>query len=210
MSLRTRFTSTLIACALVCLSAFAWAQIGRETPRIPTPNAEQVATLNQGGSVVATRRAQFNRGEVYGFVDAPPDRVWAVVYDYDNMKRWYPDMLESKVLSRANGAGRVQGGIKMPLFFANKNYQLDVQYTERAVDGVQAHVAEFSYVKGSGNMEDMYGYWMVYENPAKPGTSVVKYVVNADLGVWLPDFVLRWAQGRMLPGVITGIRGRIR
>jgi hypothetical protein len=119
-------------------------------------------------------------------------------------------MLKSKVLSRAEGMGTVEGGIKMPLIFANKTYQLEIRYSERQVEGQTAHVAEFNYIKDSGNMGDMYGYWLVYENPAKPGTSIVKYVVNADLGVWMPDFVLRWAQSKMLPGIIKGIRSRVK
>jgi hypothetical protein len=33
----------------------------------------------------------------------------------------------------------------------------------------------------------------------------VKYVINADLGVWLPGPVVTWAQRKMLPGIIEGL-----
>lgn len=182
----------------------------REIPRIAAPNAEQTAQLNDGKAITSTKRATFNRGEVYGLIDAPPAKVWAIVSDYNKMKSWYPDMLESITLKREGKSGTLQGLIKMPLVFANRSYQLEAVYQETTIDGVPAYTIEFNYLPGYGNLKDMYGYWLIYENPLKRGQTVVKYVINVDLGVWLPDFILRWAQGRMLPGIITGIRSQLK
>ena len=207
---KLRLVSLATVVALLCAASMAMAFVTRESPRLASPSQAQRTSMDAGNPIVSARRAEFNRGEVYGTIDAPPEKVWAVVYDYDRMKEWYPDMLKSKVLSRAEGMGTVEGGIKMPSIFANKTYHLEIRDSERQVEGQKAYVAEFNYIKDSRNMGDMYGYWLVYENPAKPGTTIVKYVVNADLDVWMPDFVLRWAQGRMLPGIIKGIRNRVK
>jgi hypothetical protein len=153
-----------------------------------------------------------NRGELYAVIHAEPSKVWQHIYDYNEVKTWYPDMLESKLLSRKGDDAELSGKIDMPLVIDDRYYKLTANYTTSPtkVEDKLAYVGQFSYIKGSGNLKDMHGYWLVMENPSKKGTTLLKYVVNADLGIWLPDFVLRWAQSRMFPGIIKGIEKKLK
>jgi hypothetical protein len=55
-------------------------------------------------------------------------------------------------------------------------------------------------------MDDVNGYWLLTSHSS--GCTLVRYVINADLGIWLPDAIINWATRSMLPGIISGLRDR--
>ncbi len=203
---------TAILALISVAPALAMAFDSRETVTLPQLSTAQQALLAAGKPAVSTKRAKINRGELYAVINAEPGKVWQHIYNYNDVKTWYPDMLESKLISRNGNDAELAGKIDMPLVFEDRHFKLEGNYTATPtmVEGKAAYVGQFNYVKGSGNMKDMYGYWLVMENPNKKGTTLLKYVVNVDLGVWIPDFVLRWAQSRMFPGIVKGLEKKIK
>lgn len=60
-------------------------------------------------------------------------------------------------------------------------------------------------------MDQMYGYWYLERWEDDPeNATLLRYALWADLGVWLPDAIVRWATRRMLPGIIEGMQTRYR
>ena len=199
-----RLLSRIVAVVtFVLVPALASAQ---ETPAIPSLSADQIAEMRDGEVMVSTQRGDPNRGEAIGIVCAPIDELWEIVLDFDNMHRWFPDMLVSDIVSR-DGEGAVgYGETNMPWPVANRTWQARTVPGQRTIGGVEAYVAVYEYVDGSGNMDEMYGYWLL--TPADDGCTLVRYVVNADLGIWLPDVIINWASRRLLPGTVEGLGER--
>ena len=96
----------------------------------------------------------------------------------------------------------------MPWPISDRRWEINSERSEQTLDGVESLVTEYVYIEGSGNMDEMHGYWVVQPWPDDPEYTLVKYVVNADLGVALPRSIINWAARRMLPGIIDGLQGR--
>jgi len=191
---------------LATLSVVTPHAIAYEPPAQPALTPEQMEEIRNGETVVRTRRGQVNRGEVIGFVCAPEDEIWSIITDFAHMTEWFPDMGESIVISQGPDGNIGQGRTIMPWPVADRTWQTNVSAERRQVGRHDSYVATYSYVPGSGNMDELYGYWLVRQYDEE--CSLVRYVVNADLGTRLPDAVITWAQRRLLPGVITGLRER--
>lgn len=200
--MRLLSTCVVLTFALL-LPAVAGAQ---EQPEIPNLTADQIAELRDGEVMVSTERGDLNRGEAIGIICAPIDELWAIITDFDNMHRWFPDMLSSESVERTSSGGVGNGETNMPWPVANRRWQTRTVAGERSLGGVTAYVAEYEYVEGSGNLDEMHGYWLLA--PADDGCTLVRYVVNADLGIWLPDAIINWASRRMLPGTVEGMAER--
>lgn len=183
--------------------ASAWAQA---TPSAPNLTDAQRAQLEAGEKLVFATVDRMNRGEVIGVIDASIDDVLAVLRDYDNYTRWYPDQREAALLSRDGLRARARGEIHMPFPFPNRRYIINVEQRNLTAGGERVVTVQWQYEQDSGNFNEMYGFWWLQPWNGDASRTLCRYVLYADLGVWLPDFVIRWAQRRMLPGIIDGIR----
>lgn len=201
----SRFTAALGAATLLLISSLVSAQ---EAVSPISVSAEQRTQLEAGETLVATETGQINRGQVIGLVDAGIEPLMRIITDSDNQHLWFPDMVESALISRADDHGRSSGRTNMPWPISDRRYEVDGRYTQYTYGGHECHAIEYQYVPGSGNMDELFGYYLLCPWDGSDSRTVVKYVINADVGVWLPSGVIAWAQRRLMPGIITGLRER--
>lgn len=186
--------------AVLLLSPLALAQ---EAPRAITPS--EFEAVGGGEVLIDAVRGDINRGQVIGLVNGPIDAISEIVRDADTHEEWFPDTQESAFVSGGDDDEThvLQGRTHLPLL-RDRYWQLNGTHYHATFDGVACEIVTYDYDHSyeEGNMDDLFGYWMLcpYE-----GKTVVKYVINADLGVWLPGPVVTWAQRRMLPGIIEGL-----
>ncbi len=187
------------------LSAIAVASLATAT-EIPTPiTSSEYEAAASGEVLVQAERGEINRGQVIGFVDRPVESVAEIVIAVGDHDHWFPDTREADVLEQTETTNLVRGTTHIPVF-RDRRWTLTGDYTQPTYNGVSCHLMEYDYVDDDyGNMDACFGYWLVC--PHEEG-SVVKYVINADLGMWLPQAIVNWAQRRMLPGIITGLAER--
>ena len=200
--------------ALLLVSLVSFLTLGADahasaTPAPPRVGEAEAPRLEAGEKLVYATVDNLNRGEVIGVVDATMDEVLAVLRDYDNYRRWYPDQRASALLWRRDSNARARGEIRMPVPFPNRHFEIDVTQESRTVDGQRVVTVRWQYVEDSGNFREMYGFWWLQPWQGDTSRTLCRYVLYADLGVWLPAFVIRWAQRRMLPGIIDGIRAEV-
>jgi len=139
-------------------------------------------------------------GRVAGVIDAPVDEVVDVILDFDGASSWFPDLVESEAMP--DGSFRARSDLPWP--FADRYFCLRTDQV-KSVDSDIVRI-DFGYVDGSGNIADMSGYWEV--SPESAG-SRVEYFVDVDLGIPIPNVLLRWGTARVLPVVITGLEAAL-
>ncbi len=197
------WTLALLA-ALMLVTAPA---IAGEDPAPPTP--EQLRLAQTGEVTVNIERGDVNRGEVIGIVRVPIDRVWAAIRDYDTYIAWFPDQVESRNDgSPEPGMSVIYGEIHIPVL-ANRRFQMVVHYGEREVDGQTHYFASYEYIPNSGNLVSSNGYWYLQPHGANNEYTILKYIVNANLGRMIPDGVERWAARNLLPGIPTNLENHL-
>lgn len=202
------FHTTLIALlgSLLLWPALSFA--GFEEPVAPRPSAANKAKFHTGDVVVElTRSDSVNRGVVTGLIQAPLAEVRPLVercWEYDD---WRVSLKDTTLLRRVDSETVICGGTAIVPFPArDRNGHFRVRNYMTTFNGIESFVSTFQYVDGSGNLNDMFGYWVLQPYGKNGEHTILKHVLNVDIGGWLPGFLVRWATGRILPDTIFGIR----
>lgn len=139
-------------------------------------------------------------GSVSGTVDLTVDATLAVITDCAGTAAWFPDMLGSELVEAWDHGYRCAGVTNLPWPLADRTWAIDVGWSQRE-DG--AWIATFAYVRGSGNVAEMEGRYLL--EPVGDARTRVTYEGKVDLGFWLPGCVLDWATSHLLPSVLHGL-----
>lgn len=193
-----------LVAATTCLVSFAAS--ASETPAPPALTDAQRATIEAGEVYVAVERDDSdNRAELIAIIDGAPSDVFDVIVDFASYERWVDDQIESTVVSRDGNHAVLQGETRVPVF-RNRTYRLnDTQRTESR-DGHTVYIDEWDYIDGSGNMEENEGFWFVMPYEGDPNRTLIRMVLHADLGMFLPPAVINWGTRRALPDLAAGIQ----
>lgn len=195
----------LAALALVSsLSSSAWA----ENPCMEALSADDAADLIEGGTLRDVDAGDPLRAEVVALVRAPVDELAAIVSDYDRATEWAPATGACAINGRDGDAVLVDGTTVLPWPLTDRTWRMRSQFGYRDVDGRNAWVLAWDYVEGSGNIDDSFGYWLLTPYDPDPSYTYVKYVVNADPGIPVPDFLFAWVTRSALPDLIDSLRER--
>ena len=190
-----------ILTASFLLPAFAAAQ---ESPRYPRYDDEDVREMMDGDVKVSMRRQDGNltRGTALGLIQAPVSELRTIIEDFGTHEDWYPDMEDSTVLRDHVG----RGVTNMPWPMTDRSWDINIEDGMRTISGHECFTSTFTHIPGSGNVETTYGYWLLCPWTDDTSYTLARYVLNVDLGVPLPDAIIRSSTRRMLPGVIDGLR----
>ena len=190
---------TILAIAIL-FPAFAAAQ---ESPRYPRYDDEDVQEMLSGDVKVSMRRGDGDtaRGTALGLIQAPLEELAEIIRDFDHHEDWYPDMTTS-TLSGDVG----HGVINAPWPMTDRTWDITIESGDRTVSGHTCFASTYQHVPGSGNVTDTHGYWLLCPWSDDTSYTLVRYVLNMDPGVPVPDAMIRSSTRRMLPGVINGLR----
>lgn len=178
------------------------------TPQVPSLSYEQVQELNEGEILVEVINAEVPIGDVLGIVAGTPEEVLEIITDFDNYDEFVPYMAETEILEYDGQTYLCRGVTDTPWPMDDRRWTVQAWVGEREVDGMNLLLSTWDYVPGSGNLEDTEGYWLLIPWGTDGSQTLVRYYIIADLGTWLPDFILVWATENMLPGLLEAIRER--
>ena len=167
--------------------------------------AAEIERAAAGDVIVDGEAGDISRGVVIGMLNAPAEAVVAILADVDNHDQWFPDTNDTTLIERNGDTATFSGETHIPIL-PNRRWTNRGTYSTQNFATGTCHVFDYEYVEGSGNMDVLFGYWLVCPYAADPSKTMLKYVINADIGVPLPNSLLNWASRRMLPGVITGLQ----
>jgi hypothetical protein len=131
-----------------------------------------------------------------------------VVTDNENFEEFMPYVTESDVEREENGATINYQHLDFPFPIGDRHYKIQVINTVESTPKGQVFRSAWTYVKGSGNIEDTYGTWILEAYPQ--GKTLVTYIVCTDPGGWVPSWAQNMATEIALPEIIQRIRQQVK
>lgn len=179
-----------------------------EAPALPAYSASELQAMKSGDVMTSVVSGEPNRGEAVGVFRAAPDRLQSVLLDWNQLDTWSPAAYDVRITGQDGDAVLVSGMTDIPML-PDRSWQIRTTSAQRTVGGQPAWVLSWTYVPGSGNLSDTFGYWLVYALPDDPEWTLVRYVVNADAGLPIPDSIINWATNRTLPTLFARLAERV-
>jgi ribosome-associated toxin RatA of RatAB toxin-antitoxin module len=130
---------------------------------------------------------------------ATPAEVMAVVADFEAYPDWVANLEQAEVLaSDRQGRGtRVAYRLQTP--WGEQAYTLAYRY--------QARDAGVSWTYVEGTLEDLTGSYVL--EPADNGTTRVAYLLEIELGVPIPGFLMRQAAKQIVRSALSDLKRRV-
>jgi Polyketide cyclase / dehydrase and lipid transport len=162
--------------------------------------------LVEGETIVSlkTIKGPIKEGTVIGLIDAPPERVFKIVTDNDNFEEFMPYVTQSDVEQGEEGAIINYQHLDFPFPVGDRYYKINIINTIESKKRGQVFISAWTYVKGSGNIDDTYGSWILEEY--NKGKTLVTYIVCTDIGGWIPSWAQNMATEIALPEIIERVR----
>lgn len=131
-------------------------------------------------------------------LDYSPEKVWAVITDYDHFAEIFPTLESAEHERLEGGKVRLQGMARSAL--GNWPYDIEVSHE---VEGERRH----SHWEGeSGDVQKLRGSWTV--TPAGPGQTLLVYASHVEIKRY-PDWVVVNAMFARQPKVMEAVADRL-
>lgn len=149
----------------------------------------------------AVKGSELPRATVRAVIDAPMERIWAIIERCADYKRTMVRVIESEELERNGGNILCRVKVDMPWPVD------DLQATTRAVHTVEPgkrYRRAWSLVEGDYKSNE--GSWTLTAFGDKPGRTMVVYEVHAEPKIAVPNFVLKKATRSTVIDLIERLR----
>lgn len=190
-----------------CIVLFTTGQaLAQMTPSIPSLSADQVSRLNNGEVILDSVEGAAPIGEALGVINYSAEAVMEVIRDFESYPEFMSDMAMAEIVGQDGEFFLCHGITDTPWPMDDREWTIRASGGHTQVDGVDVILSTWTYVEG--NIVDTEGYWLAI--PWGDGSqTLLRYRLQIDLGTWLPDFLMAWAQESYLPSKITNIRARL-
>ena len=179
-------------------------------PEVPSLSADQVERLQAGEVLIDVIRRDGMVADVMGVIEAPTQAVLDVIDDYDSYTEFMPYMVEWELHGQEGEFQTYRGVTDTPWPMDDRYFVVRCWSGPREIDGIQALVNTWDYVPDTGNLADTEGYWLMLPWGEQGQHTLLRYYLLNDLGTWIPEFLMEWASGNLLPDTIAVIRERVR
>ena len=207
--LRRPIFAALLCAALIL--AVATTATAKEDPALPKLSDEQVRLIETGDIYVHVDQADdINRGIIIGIIQDPINDVVPYVARCWEYAPWRDNIRDTKLERHIDDETVVCSGVaETPFPARDRDGHFKVRNRITELEGERAFVSTFEYIEDSGNLEDMFGYWVLTPYGPNDEHTLLKHVLNVDIGGWIPGFLIRWATRNTLPATVWGIRMQI-
>jgi hypothetical protein len=178
-----------------------------EPVKVPTVTDAEKAKLEKGEAVIHELKPVDGKGvafESYGVIDAPTTEVWPVLRDCSQFSKFMP-RIKSSSIKMFSGEALCAVELELPWPLTNLWSDTKSIYTEDDPPGHYSRV--WSLVRGTYKRND--GSWTVVPWGKNNEKTLIRYAVDSDPKMIIPDPILRSAQTGALPDVFKAIRKRV-
>jgi len=169
-------------------------------PAIPDSISQVKSRLLNGEVLVTLFDLQDGVTGVEGhiYIAAPPKKVWDVITDYDNHKKFIPNIIDSGLLSD-NGSEKV-------MFEKGKSGMLFFQKTVNIKMKVWGEVSKhLNFQQITGDFKVYHGEWILVEYPQGPGTFLT-YKAEVKPDFFAPRFAVKKVQQHDCPQMMSAMK----
>ncbi len=142
--------------------------------------------------------------ELLGVLDAPVAALWPALSEPEAQHAWVPYMRLAVPIERRDDAILCQGHTNLPWPLQDRHWQIRMRNRIYEDGDGPVYVAEWTYVEGSGNLQDTRGAWSL--RPLPDGNTLVHLDAVAVMGSRdVPPALLRWAERKALPSMLEAL-----
>jgi ribosome-associated toxin RatA of RatAB toxin-antitoxin module len=135
-------------------------------------------------------------------VNAPLESVLHALTDVRRYPKWVPTMQRSRVLAEGNNSVvmRTLARLPWPVGDITETVRLETRPTEDGFTIYWRHL--------SGDLRQNSGRWQL--RPVSATKTELRYFARFQLNMWLPTFIVRWAQQKQTPKALSGLQQQAR
>ncbi|MBU4067324.1 MAG: SRPBCC family protein [Proteobacteria bacterium] len=138
-------------------------------------------------------------GEIY--IGSQPEKVWTVLTDYDNLKNFIPNIIESGLLKDKGDEKIIVQTGRTEIFLFKKTSHIKLKVKEE-------YSKHIYFEQVGGDFKVYKGEWILEYYQEAQGTFLTfKSEVKPDF--FAPLFITRYVQKRDLPIILEAIKGRV-
>jgi len=170
------------------------------------PRASDYAALDRGEvikRVEPVKGAAVARVRAYIVIDAPPQKMFALIDQCNDYIKIMPRMTYSKELQRQGNRVTCKVKIKLPYFLGT------LESVTQGIHTVGPPTWGRAWTLVSGNYKRNVGRWNLTAYKGNPNKTLVEYVLHGVPDLAIPDMLLRKANGRAIPGMLRDFRKRL-
>jgi uncharacterized membrane protein len=131
-------------------------------------------------------------------VEAPPQACFDALVDYETFPEWQQAVSSVEVVSRyPDGLGR-EVAFEIDAKVRRVSYRLEYSYDE-------PHLITWDYL--GGDIKDVDGEFVLDDRG--DGTTLARYAVALDAGVWLPGPVAKVLNGQVMKRSVEDLKRRV-
>ena len=134
------------------------------------------------------------------YIDAPPSKVWKVLTDYDNLSKYLPKVMSSRIIERNNNEIILEQTGKTGIFIFEKVVHFRLQIKEECPDTI-------TFKQIDGDFEVYQGKWKLETSDAFPGT-ILGYDAEIKPHFFAPPILVSFFQRQDLPGILKAHKQR--
>lgn len=170
-------------------------------------NADQAEALRRGKDffrLIEVNGSRSSRGFVRGGVDAPSERIFEIITDYDRYEDFMPRVEECHVVGRREGGLRYHAKLDMPWPVSNVWYDADVSWPP------DRRSVRFQMIQKTGHGVVAFdGHWMLSEFEGSKTRTLVQYDILFEPTTRWPRWVLEMGMKATLGKMLPALRGRV-
>jgi hypothetical protein len=155
-------------------------------PPAPTLRDDERRAIDRGDVIVRDMEGRSDGRRMVVFtVDAPPERVWAVVSRFSAFPTYIDEVKQAVVLD--DGPDGTVVAFTVSQFGFTLTYYVRHRYDAARREGTWT----LDYTKES-DLDDSVGFWRVTPWPGAPGKSLVEHSTHVALKTAMPGFLRAW------------------
>ncbi len=177
-------------------------------PSQPVITEEQTEKLRAGEYIIELEHeGNVVTGWMLALVQDPINEVVPLLARCWEYSRWQDNIVDTKLVERISDNSVVCSGKTLtPMPARDRHGHFQVEYDTKVVDGTRSFVYEYEYLEGTGNLEEVFGYWLLKPYGNNQEHTLAKHSFSVDLGSRIPTFLIRWVLNRNVPELAYTIR----
>ena len=180
-------------------------------PATPPPPTAAEAARMAGGEVLLGSREVGPRSLAEelgrGIVEASPERVFAALVDLAHYQEWVPFVKRSDAAPQGDGSVISLQSLDLPFPLGKRYYKIRARSSVEGQGEARVWRLWWSYVPGTGNVVDHYGWWVLV--PGGAGRTLAACALYTDPGGGVPAWAAHRGTAMTMPYVFSGLRQQV-